>query len=220
MWWPAWLRMPASLPKFPEPPLTLDRVRPEWHELPADTVLWRLYVRGGPHPSLWGGFRHFGPVGAARFDHHLPPPHAQERAVLYAALDVPTCIAEAFQATRTIDRTRRTPWLVGFRTTAPLRLLDLHSAWPTRAGASMALCSGRRDRARRWAQAVYTAYPTARGLWYPSSMYAARPCVALYERAQDAMPARPSLHLALADPRLDTPLQHVAVDISYRLAGR
>jgi len=51
-------------------------------------------------------------------------------------------------------------------------------------------------------------------------MYVARPCVAVYERAQDAMPARPSLHLALADPRLDTPLQHVAVDISYRLAGR
>lgn len=211
------------MPKFPEPPRNLASVLPEWRDLPVGTVLWRVYARGGDHPGLWNSFRHFGPLNSARFDHHLLPPREQERAVLYAALNIPTCLAEAFQATRTIDRVRRTPWLVAFRTAAPLRLLDLHSAWPTRAGASMAICSGRRDRARRWSQATYTAYPAAQGLWYPSSMYAARPCVALFERAQSpraVLPARPSLHLSLADPRLDTPLHHVTEDINYRLVGR
>src|SRR5207245_2899479 len=101
-----------------------------------------------------------------------------------------------------------------------LRLLDLHSPWSTRAGASMAIASGRRDRARRWSQAIYAAYPAAQGLWYPSSMYAGHRCVALYERAESALPTRPSLHLALADPRLDVPLQHVAAETNYRLVGR
>jgi len=205
------------LPKFSEPPADLDRIEPEWREVPAGTLLWRVYARGVIHPGVWYGFRHYGPVSAARFDHHLPPPHEQARAILYAALDIPTCLAEAFQATRTINRARLAPWLAGFRTVAPLRLLDLHSPWPTRAGASMAIASGRRDRARRWAQAIYAAYPPAQGLWYPPSMYAGRPCVAPYERAEGALPVRPSLHLALADPRLDVPLQHVAADVNYRL---
>lgn len=208
------------MPKLPEPPLELESIRPEWREAPAGTLLWRIYARGGDQPGVWDGFRRHGPVRSARFDHHLPPPHEQERAILYAALDIPTCVAEVFQARRTINRARDEPWLVAFRTTAPLRLLDLDSAWPTRAGASMAIASGRRDRARRWSQAIYAAYSSAQGLWYPSSMYAARPCVALYERSQSALPARPRLHLALADPRLDVPLQHAAMDINYRLVGR
>jgi RES domain len=194
-------------------------VRPEWREVPAGTLLWRIYVRGGAHPGGWHQFRRYGPVGSARFDHHLPPPHDQDRGILYVALDIPTCLAEAFQATRTIDRARHAPWLVGFRTTAPLQLLDLHSPWPTRAGASMGIASGRRDRARRWSQAIYAAYPASQGLWYPSSMYAGPPCMALYERAADALPLRPSLHLALADPRLDVPLLHLAAEIGYRLVG-
>ncbi len=40
----------------------------------------------------------------------------------------------------------------------------------------------------------------ATGLWYPSLMYAGHPCVARYERAEHALPPRPNLHLALADP--------------------
>ena len=205
------------MPKFPEPPRDLPSVRPEWHELPPGTLLWRIYARGGDHPGVWNGFRRYGPIGTARFDHHLPPPHEQDRAILYAALDIPTCLAEVFQDRRTINRARRVPWLVAFQTAALLRLLNLHSPWPTHAGASMAISSGRRDRARRWSRAIYAAYPTVQGLWYPSSMYAGQPCVALYERAQDAVPARPSLHLALADPRLDVPLLHIAADLSYRL---
>ena len=207
------------MPKFPEPPHDLGRIPPEWHELPAGALLWRIYARGGDHPGAWNSFRHYGPVGSARFDHHLPPPRDQARAVFYAALDIPTCLAEAFQATRIIDRARRAPWLVGVRTVAALHLLDLQSAWPTRAGASMALASGRRDRARRWSQAIYAAYSAAQGLWYPSSMYAGHPCVALYERAENVLPARPSIHLSLADPRLDVPLHHVAADVNYRVVS-
>ena len=86
-----------------------------------------------------------------------------------------------------------------------------------RAGASTALHSGRRDRARRWSQAIYAAYPGADGLWYPSSMDANCPCVALYERARTALPARPSFHAALADPKLAVIVHHAAVRFGYRL---
>ena len=108
---------------------------------------------------------------------------------------------------------------VAFEAVRPLHLLDLCGAWPTQAGAPMAMNSGRRDRARRWSQAIYTAYPEAEGLWYPSSMDANRPCVALYERAGSALPARPSFHAALADPRLAVAVHHAAVRFHYRLVA-
>lgn len=205
--------------QFPEPPPSLHALPAAWRDITAGTRLWRIYARGGRHPGTWNQLRHFGPVTGARFDHHLPPPREQERGILYGALDGMTCVAEAFQATRLIDRRTQEPWLVAFELTAPLRLLDLTSPWPTRAGASMALASGRRDRARRWSQAIYAAYPAAHGLWYPSSMAANAPCVALYERAHAALPSRPLLHLPLADPRLDVPLQHAAQRFNYRLVG-
>jgi hypothetical protein len=204
------------LPKFPEPP-DLRALPPTWRILPAGTRLWRLYARGGPHGGAWNQFRSFGPLTTARFDHHLPPPHVQERAILYAALHGPTCIAEVFQDTRVIDRQANEPWLVMFETAQPLCLLDLSSTWSTQAGASMAIASGRRDRARRWSQAIFVAYPLAQGLWYPSSMNANTPCAALYQRAAPALPHRPMLHLALSDPRLDVPLQQAARQFNFRI---
>ncbi len=65
----------------------------------------------------------------------------------------------------------------------------------------MAINSGRRDRARAWSQRVYEDYPAAEGLYYPSSMDANRPSVALYERAQDSLPSRPVFDRALATRR-------------------
>lgn len=41
--------------------------------------------------------------------------------------------------------------------------------------------------------------------------------LALYERAEDAMPPRPDFHRALADPVLDTPLRNAAADLGYGL---
>jgi hypothetical protein len=101
-----------------------------------------------------------------------------------------------------IDRARNDPWLVGFRLARSLTLLDLSGTWPTRAGASMALNSGARDRARLWSQRVYEDYAGVEGLLYPSSMDANEPTLALYERAEAALPDRPLLHRALSDPGL------------------
>jgi hypothetical protein len=43
------------------------------------------------------------------FDHHTPPRRLQERAILYGATEIATCVAEVFQATRTIVCVDRAP---------------------------------------------------------------------------------------------------------------
>lgn len=204
--------------KFPEPPPaeTLAKVAPSIRELAAGATLWRLYFRGGRHPTFWNHFRSFGPTGA-RFDHQVPPPRVQIRRVLYAAAEGPTCLAEVFQDTRVIDRTARDPWLVAFEPVEPVVLLDLSGTWPTRAGASMEINSGPRPRAQRWAQAIYQAFPQIEGVYYPSSMNANRPAIALWERAADAIPARPIFHRPLLDPALLPVLSRVARDLGYGL---
>jgi hypothetical protein len=188
------------LPKLPRPPPAADlaRIQTAWRVVPAGTTLFRVYFRGGPHPGAWDRFRHYGPTNA-RFDHHEPPPRIQDRGVLYAAGHSRTPLAEVFQASRTIDARHDEPWLVGFKLSTDVRLLDLTGLWPTRAGASMAITSGPRQVARRWSGAIYEAYPAAAGLWYGSSMDGDAPCVALFERAAEALPALPSFHRALAD---------------------
>ncbi len=207
------------MPKFPEPPSgeELARLEAAVKHLPAGTEFWRLYFRGGSHPGRWDEFRSWGPAGTARFDHHLPPPHLQERAILYTALHGPTCVAEVFQDTRVVDRYRREPWLVGFELGDDIYLLDLTGTWPTAAGASMAMSSGPRPRAQRWSRAIYEAYPHVQGIWYPSSMHSNRPAVALYERARSAVPTSPFFHRPLADPALLVPLRAIALEVGYGL---
>lgn len=201
------------MPKFPEPPpaATLAAISSDIRTLPKGTRLWRIYFEGGAHPVAWNTFRHVGPTNS-RFDHHLPPAATQDRGILYASVDGAVPFAEVFQEDRTIDRVRDGPWLAAFELTTPVALLDLAGAWPTRAGASAAINSGPRARARRWSQRIYDAYPAIAGLWYRSSMGGNRPAVALYRRATPALPARPVFHRALADSAL-TP-------IVLRAAGR
>lgn len=161
--------------------------------------------------------RRYGPVASARFDHHLEPAGEQERGILYAAAAPATCLAEVFQARRLIDASAGQPWLASFLLTTELLLLDLTGLWPTQAGASMALASGPRPRARRWSQAIYDAFPDIQGLWYPSSMHGNQPAVALYERAQSALPNHPRFHRGLADPVVLPLLRRVAIAIGYDL---
>jgi hypothetical protein len=185
--------------------------------VPAGTLLWRVYFRSGPYPAVWSGFRHFGPVASSRFDHHRPPPSRQDRGILYAAARGPTCLAEVFQDTRTVDRSSRSPWLAGFELARELTVHDLTGSWCTRASASMAIHSGRRDRARRWSRAIYDAFPEIEGLRFCSSMDANRHAFALYERAGDAFPARPVFHRALADPTLLSSVLAAAGEFGYAL---
>ena len=204
--------------KFPEPPTAraMAAIAPEVRTMPAGTRLWRIYFRGGRHPNFWDEFRSFGPT-RSRFDHHLPPARAQERSILYAALEGPICLAEVFQQTRVIDRVASDPWLAGFDLKAAVDLLDLTGIWPTRAGASMVIASGPRPRAQRWSQTIYEAYPHLQGLYYPSSMSANQPAVALYERALAAVPAKPVFHRPLVDPALRGLLGRSAKDLGYGL---
>jgi RES domain len=203
--------------KLPRPAILPPLEAEDLRILPAGTVLWRVYFAGGGHPSSWGEFRDFGPVKAARFDHHVPPPRRQDRAILYAAEQGPTCFAEAFQAARVINRTRRTPWLVSFALAREVRLLDLAGAWPTRAGASQAVSSGPRSRAREWSRAVHEQYPEIEGLGYPSSMLGETRAVALYERAREALPTAPAFHVPLTHPGLQATVQRIAARLGYRL---
>jgi len=97
---------------------------------------------------------------------------AQARGIYYAARDAKTCLAEAFQATRRIDRVFQAPWLVVFETLGELKLLDLTGDFATRMGAFMAIHSGSRGRARGWARDLYEAYPEVQGILYAASMQA------------------------------------------------
>lgn len=206
--------------KFPDPPgqTRLADLGPSDRILPAGTELWRIYFRGGAHPGTWGSFRFFGPVDA-RFDHHVPPPHVQARGVIYAATEIKSCVAEVFQATRLLDRQRNDPWLVGFQLSRDVFLHDLTGNWPTAAGASMAINTGPRVRARKWSRAIYDAFVRVEGLWYCSSMNANQPAILLYERAEDALATVvPFFHRALVDPVLFTPLRNAAADLGYGFA--
>jgi hypothetical protein len=208
--------------KFPEPPgqAFLRSVAPKVKTLTARTRLARIYATAGPHPVAWNQFRFFGPLDA-RWDHHEPSAGGQgalqDRGILYAATELDTCLAEFFQNTRRIDRLRRAPWVAIFELAAPVELLDLTGVFPTRIGASMAIHTGSRARARRWAREFTAAYPSLAGIYYPSSMNANRPAVALHERAVDSFPGHPLLNRPLADDAISHVLKFSAKRLGYRL---
>jgi hypothetical protein len=186
------------------------------------TALARIYRAGGDHPARWDEFREHGPVASARFDPHPPTPDGRPRrdpaaAVLYAAASLQTCVAEVFQAARVVDRLTGRPHLSVWRPARTLRLLDLAGTWPTRAGASQAISSGPRQRARAWARAIRSARPDLDGLWYRSAMDAGEPAVCLWTPARGALPAAPLVNRELVSPALELPLGRAARAVGYRL---
>lgn len=206
------------MPKVPQHP-NLDRLNstePEWHHIEPGDELWRVYFRGGEHPSLWNQLRTFGPADA-RFDHQPEGQPDISRAVMYLALSPVTCLAEVFQKTRTIHRTNRKPALVGFAMTTSLKLLDLTGAFTTRIGASMGLMTGTRSVGRNWARGLYAAYPEAQGLAYPSSMHANSVAIVLNDRTDPtaALPGSPGFHRALDDAGMITLLKNAARELGY-----
>ncbi len=205
--------------KLPEPPdaAVLTAIPPEIAVVTRTTQFYRVYFQGGQHPTTWETFREWGPTGS-RFDAHDPPPSVQaDRAVLYAAGDLDTCLAEVFQDLRVVHRTRGAPALVGFYPARPLRLLDLTGTWITRIGASAAIATGPHGRARRWARALHAAYPGVDGVLYRSSMNGKGFCQALWAPARGALPASPSLNRRLDDPVLFDTLRGACANIGYGL---
>jgi hypothetical protein len=136
---------------------------------------------------------------------------------MYAGRDLATCVAEVFQGSRVVDRFAGDRFLAAFRLTRSIRLLDLTGDWPTRAGASQALASGPRPRAQAWARAIYETYPGLEGIWYPSSMHGGHPAIALFERAESAVPATPELDVPLSHPGLLADLTRAASLLGYLL---
>ncbi len=207
----------AKLPRSPG----VRRMREEGAEesvLPSGTLLFRLYFRSGDRHGSWDGFRGFGPLASARFDHHPPPQGDHPNlGILYAAAEIKTCVAEAFQNTRNINLRRREPWLVGFELAQEVRLPTLLGNWPTRMGASTEISSGRRDVAREWSRDIHAAYPELDGILYASSMNASREALALYKRGASAIPTRPALHEPLTHPGLRADLERFKDDLGYGL---
>ena len=144
-------------------------------------------------------------------------PTEQSRAVLYCAPDVDTCAAEVFQSTRRIDRIRDAPGLAVFALREAVTLLDLRGVFATTIGASTAIHSGPRSRARAWARELYDAYPEVQGLYYGSSMNGHAPAIVLNDRAQRALPEEPQFHRALNDDMLVEVLLRIALRLSYGL---
>ena len=209
------------MPKVPRWP-DLARLREldaETAVVPKGTELWRVYFRGGRHPTRWSEFRHVGPLDA-RFDHHEADIATQpSRSVLYAAWHPVTCLAEVFQKVRTIHRLQRDGWLVGFELAADIEVLNLMGGFATKAGASMGLMTGARSVSRHWARGFYDAYPNVLGFQYPSSMHANAPALVLNDRAETrgAVANQPTFHRALADPAILTVLKNAANELGYVL---
>jgi hypothetical protein len=208
---------------FPPPPAVAELIaatRPEDVVAVAEhSALARIYRAAGAHPARWNDFREVGPVATARFDPHPPAPTPARHvscAVLYCALQLQTCVAEVFQTARVLDRSTGRPHLAVWRPVRTLRVLDLSGAWPTRAGASQAIASGSRERARAWARAIRAALPDLDGLWYPSAMDGGSPALCLWAPARPSLPATPLANLPLDAAALAVPLGRIARTLRYR----
>lgn len=215
---------------LPDPPGDLATIPPDLYHLAAGTTLWRIYPAGGEHPTTWDAFRHFGPT-TNRFDHHLPDDagrgHEQVRGIYYAAVQEPSdvdfaraltaCLGEVFQEDRTVDRGARQNRLVGFRTLRDLALLDLTRHWAIRSGATARIATGPHAWARRWARAIYAAYPALEGLAYRSAYGGGQVSVALFERAVGVTPPRATFDRALADRHLAEPIGRACLALAYHL---
>lgn len=203
----------------PPPWHALQAVEPVLAMLEAGTTLYRIYF-GLPvraPPSTWRTFRAYGPTGS-RFDHQegLPEEAARrgDRRILYASMHGPTCFTECFQQDRAIDRRRNEPWFVTFKVVQPVVLLDLTGRWPLAAGANASIASGPRLVAQQWSRAIHRAYPSVGGLLYRASTtqeYA----IALYERAEGAMPDQPDSNVPLEDQSLAAAIDNLAADYHY-----
>ena len=190
----------------------------------ADVVDWphrkmvRIHGTVGPHSLEWYQLRHFGPT-PTRFDPHPPPPATHpDFAVMYAAADVDTALAEVFQRGRVIEPSAPNgPYLTVWEASRSLRLLDLRGTWPIRQGASHAINTGPHQVCRRWAHAIAIHPQAVDGLLYSSSMTGSD-ATALFLPAADSLPENPELSLPLSDPGLGGVVECAAERIRYAIA--
>jgi hypothetical protein len=188
----------------------------------AGDPLVRIHQLGGPHPVAWNEFRAWGPT-RSRFDHHTLPRRVQDRRVAYLTRGrsaFSAALAEYFQDNSggvlpinvSSDRTAVTV----IQPSRSLRLLNLDSGWVTRAGGNQAIRTGSRAMAREWSRAIYRHHDID-GVAYSSSVWGPGRCVALWERAESAMPSAPTAHRMLDDPAIIDAVAAAAADLGTAL---
>jgi hypothetical protein len=187
--------------------------------LEAGSQLVRIHLLGGPYPCAWNEFRAYGPT-TSRFDHHTLPRRVHpSRSIAYLAsgdIAFTTVLAEYFQDQAgyvgPIDRRRSRPAATLIELAGPLTLLDLDSGWVTRASGNQAIRTGPRSRSRDWARAIYR-HHNVDGLAYGSSVWGPGRCVALWDRAQRALPAAPVATRTLDDPSIAPAIAAAAIEL-------
>lgn len=194
------------------PPLSRPP-KPIHYMLPAGVRLLRIY-----DPTRFDAtatsFRHFGPLD--RFDHHHPTTTGDahinpDRGILYAGLTLSCCIAEVFGDRGAIETGTRE--VAELEVVRPLLLLDLRDDGAMRAGTVSAIGKiAGRPLSQEWSRYFYeraSHYLTVDGLiWYGA--HNDEECVALFERADDAIVCPTGAILLLDDPRLRPTLLDIA----------
>lgn len=179
--------------KLPSTPLL---AKPEAHTLAAGTRLVRFY---DPDHGDGCARRHYGPLPAARFDHHpLPVAWHPACSVWYAAPSLLGAVAEAFDRLGLVDReARRRVALV--RCTHDLVLVDLVGTAARAVGADQELASSTDYvGCQVWARALYATPIGAQGLRWKGRT-AGTTCVVLNDRVPADGLAVDADH-ALGDP--------------------
>lgn len=212
-------------------------------EVPAGTMLTRIYRAGGAHPVEWHTFREYGPLDG-RFDPQPEPIGVHPGAgVLYTVLEsrlsdagqrerhgeadpleeavsgpFAAALLEVFQAQRMIRRSAGTPVLALFEVARPLHLLDLaDSDWVAVAHGNGAISAGDRSRSREWARAIRAHYPEIDGLVSASSLVPTARLATLWEPARSAIPEHPLALIPLERDELTGVIDAIADRYGYIL---
>lgn len=103
-------------------------------------------------------------------------------------------------------------WAV-VRSTRPLRLIDLTGHGLTRIGADERLCAGDYDASRRWAKAIYDHPQHPDGIYYRARHDPSQRSVALFDRVERDVIARPDGSLLTDTTMLARLLDRYGVDM-------
>lgn len=162
-------------------------VNPVFKTISRGSTLFRIY-NPEPHGTGPTTFRHFGPL--ERFDHQPDSPKGatehHTRGILYAAFQIAPAICEVFGEDRQIVYgTRRGVTLEVLR---ELRLVDLDDGAMSNGTLSAIGAIESRATTQSWSRYFYdeSLFQNADGLYYRGAHNAGL-CVALYERARDAL---------------------------------
>ncbi len=227
--------MTEQLPPAPSADQLPEPDGSEVIELTPGSTWTRLYFHAGRHLTRWDRYRHQAIPAPSRFDPFGAP---GVDGVAYAATGVgeggsvevtrpldqgersalATCVAEAAQDTKTLDRLDQRSFAVA-ELTRPLRVLGLSSDWASRAGAGTDLSTAARRETCAWAVTIATRWPGLDGVAYIAATRPAGRALALWSpRSSKAVTTSALLLLrTLDDPVLRGPLSWAAYTTGVRL---